>query len=123
MSFLTDEALTFHRFSEGSISIDGHRKLSMDNSIEQQQHRSVIPNTKGNESGVGGSTMVWTTGTTSSSHNGGSGVRTNLNGTSETNNEFQFISVKNNHKIQQNGSTIKLMEDQTSKQVIKRILN
>lgn len=109
MAFLTDENLTFHRFSDGSISIGGSRRPSADNNLDENSKNNQFVISE-NKKSKNFQPAVWTT------------DNTNKNYPSEnTNNEFQFISPNEqniNKSLQQNGSTVKLLvDDQSSKQV------
>lgn len=108
MAFLTDDNLTFHRFSDGSISIGGSRRPSADNNLEvnTKNNQFVISENKKSKNFQA---AVWTTDNTSKNYP-----------SENTNNEFQFISPNENinKSLQQNGSTVKLLvDDQSSKQV------
>lgn len=110
MAFLTDENLTFHRFSDGSISIGGSRRPSADNNLDDNSKNNQFVINENNKKSKKFQPAVWTT------------DNTNKNYPSEnTNNEFQFISPNEqniNKSLQQNGSTVKLLvDDQSSKQV------
>lgn len=109
MAFLTDENLTFHRFSDGSISIGGSRRPSADNNLDDnpKNNQFVISENKKSKNFQ---PAVWTTDNTSK----------NYPSENVTNNEFQFISPNENinKSLPQNGSTVKLLvDDQSSKQV------
>lgn len=140
MSFLSDENLTFHRFSDGTISFTSERKKSAEGvlggngvakpgqtlTIDRATHRkqSFAPTS---------STPIWTTHTAFNNYtsnaiansNHSSGSITDNNATSTTTagiptaSDLRYLSSPtnaNNSSVMQNGSTVKLLSTKISSQ-------
>uniref|UniRef100_A0A2M4CHJ6 Putative sodium/chloride dependent transporter n=1 Tax=Anopheles darlingi TaxID=43151 RepID=A0A2M4CHJ6_ANODA len=80
MSFLSDENLTFHRFSDGTISFTSERKKSMENALEAGTASMMpmaiggLPKANGGGGGGGGGAGTTSTSMMMMDHNGRDGT-------------------------------------------------
>ncbi|XP_021698767.1 sodium- and chloride-dependent neutral and basic amino acid transporter B(0+) isoform X1 [Aedes aegypti] len=136
MSFLSDENLTFHRFSDGTISFTSERKksaegmlgkpgqaLTIDRALHLRKQSSYTPTA---------STPIWTTHTAFNNYTSNTIANSNHSGSSITDNnastttagiptasDLRYLSSPtnaNNASVMHNGSTVKLLSTKVTSQ-------